>query len=64
MEGLLFIPECAAETEGSSKTTNAIIARMMMKKKLLSIPQEGPAARSMNNRSEARTRCYGKDLQR
>lgn len=36
------------------KPPNAIIARMMMKKKLLSIPQEGPAARSMNNRSRSR----------
>jgi hypothetical protein len=27
---------------------------MMMKKKLLSIPQDGPAARSMNNRSKSR----------
>jgi len=36
------------------KPPNAIIASMMMKKKLLSIPQDGPAARSMNNRSKSR----------
>ena len=36
------------------KPPNAIIASMMIKKKLLSIPQDGPAARSMNNRSKSR----------
>ena len=33
---------------------NASIARMWMKNKLLSIPQDGPAARSINSRSKSR----------
>jgi len=36
------------------KPPKAIIASMIMKKKLLSIPQDGPAANSMNRRSRSR----------
>jgi len=36
------------------KPPNAIIASIIMKKKLLSIPQDGPAARSMKSRSKSR----------
>ena len=40
------------------KPPNAIIASMMIKKKLLSIPQDGPAARSINNRSKSRNPLF------
>ena len=44
------------------KPPNAIIARMMMKKKLLSIPQDGPAARRMNKRSKSRNPFFWQRL--